>query len=77
MAGMSPRPKLGSRRQLMEARKDVQRIINALKGPYYGDAKASLALGKASIDYKQLLIRLRETLHEIDDKLAELGPDDA
>jgi hypothetical protein len=74
---MPLRPKPGLRRQLMEARKDVQRVINALKGPYPEKATRRLSLGAAAIGNKQLLARLREALREIDDNLAGLGPDDA
>jgi hypothetical protein len=67
-----------ARPELIEARTNVQKLIDALqRGLYSGDAMGSLSVGSPSPDTKRLLASLREALCEIDNTLARLGPDDA
>ena len=74
---MPTRPKPRLRRELMEARTNVQRLISTLEGPHSGEVTGSFDLGNAPINNKQLLASLREAPREIDDSLVGLGPDDA
>ena len=67
-----PRSGPSLRQQLLDAREKIQRQIDILRaGP------ASLGKGGGFIDNSGLIAELGETLREIDESLANLGPDDA
>jgi hypothetical protein len=71
-----PRPEPSLRQQLIEARTKVRRQIDRLRDwPYPAAAMFGSSVG--TIDNRALIAKLTETLREIDDSLAGLGPDDA
>jgi hypothetical protein len=70
-----PRPEPSLRQQLIDARAKVLRQIDRLRDwPHPAAAMFGSSVG--TVDNRELIAKLTETLRQIDDSLARLGPAD-